>query len=479
MAGTFTEFYCDPVNGSNLNAGSTNAAVTYTSAAGNWDGTSVFTPTDGSTPSNTVTTGMFASVFVTAGATVAVYVSRITAVGAGVNGTITLSTTAKSGTAPTSGTGTMTINVGGYWQGPNGATAFPFAFITSTLKDVAGDFPRVNFKNNGTYSITAAISESTAGPLRFQGMASSPGDGGKATIDGGTSGTFYVPLTITSSNFVLADFIIQNNGASGSAADGLSIGNGSRVLLERIVVHAVSGNGITFAAGSQASGTELEVYGANTSNTSGSGGFNLAISTQLNRCISHDNTGSNNVGFVFAASGIVVTLKECIADSNGSHGANTASGLSLYFYNCSFYNNGGNGILTGASSAVLYSENSIFSNNGLFGVNAGASTQALLFNCAFFSNTSGATSGPVDDIGTITLTGIPFTDAPNGDFSLNNTAGAGAACRNTGRGNFTQQSGDGYTATTTSFPDVGAVQHNDTGSTGLTPIGAVNIVPFR
>src|SRR4051812_29003552 len=113
----FTEFYCQ-TTGSNVNAGSTtNNSAAYTATNGNWDGTSLYVPTDGSTPASSVNVGDFASVYID-GATLAVYVARVTVVAAGVNGTITLSTTAVAGTAPTSSATARTIKVGGAWAGP-------------------------------------------------------------------------------------------------------------------------------------------------------------------------------------------------------------------------------------------------------------------------------------------------------------------------------------------------------------------------
>lgn len=187
---SFSEFYCDFTNGSNLNAGSTNAAPIYTSAGGDSDGTSQFTPNDGSTPASTVSVGMFGSVYVTAGATVAVFVGRITVVAAGVNGAITFSTTAKSGTFPAASAGahTITLKVGGYWKGPNAASGFPFGFITNALTNVAGDVNRVTLLATATYTVTAAIAHGNAGPTVFRGGTASAGDGGRATIDGGGTG---------------------------------------------------------------------------------------------------------------------------------------------------------------------------------------------------------------------------------------------------------------------------------------------------
>src|SRR5215472_6750624 len=98
--GAFTEFYMNASTGSNLNGGSDAGTVTYTSTNGNYNaGTGVFTPTDGSNPVTAgVTVGQFASIYID-GATVGVFVTRVTAVTNATNGTITTSLTIAAGTA--------------------------------------------------------------------------------------------------------------------------------------------------------------------------------------------------------------------------------------------------------------------------------------------------------------------------------------------------------------------------------------------
>src|SRR3990167_1101940 len=235
----FTEFCCRS-GGSNLNGGALasgaepSTTAVYTCINSNWDGTSIFTPTDGSTPASSVTVGDFASVYLDAAA-VAVYVSRVTVVAAGVNGAITLSTTAKSGTAPTVGATGRSIKVGGAWKGPNAAEGFPFNFINEACTNSSDNPVRVNFKNDASYSITAAMTHTLIGPTFFQGYTSAFGDLGKATIDGGTSGASYVLLTFSGNGTARCyglDLIFQNNGATGSA-NGVNWGNDNRAFPQR------------------------------------------------------------------------------------------------------------------------------------------------------------------------------------------------------------------------------------------------------
>mgnify|MGYP001580240801 CR=1 FL=1 len=136
----YTEFYCHKL-ASDLNAGSTtdNAAL-HTYAAGTFvRATGVFTLA-GSTPTaDGVAVGDWASIYTTAGATVAVFVARVTA-REDVGGTITVSLTAKSGVVASvsEGAGAVTCKVGGAWLTPSFSIPFspPFAIrlIQSTRR---------------------------------------------------------------------------------------------------------------------------------------------------------------------------------------------------------------------------------------------------------------------------------------------------------------------------------------------------------
>lgn len=460
----FTEFYCQ-TTGSNLNSGSTASdSATYT-GVGDSDGTSKFTPSDGSTPASSVNVGDFASIYVTAGATVATFVGRVTAVAAGVNGAITVSTTAKSGTIPANSAGahTITCKVGGAWQGPNGAVNFPFNFVTSTLTDFGGDLARVNLKNNATYSVTAAITHANANVI-FQGY-SSAGDGGKATIDGGTSGASYVLFTVATSFCGLFDLIFSNNGASGSA-DGVQL-TGGRNYVSGCVFHDFRGAGLN-VSGAGSLLVACEAYACNKSNTGSLGGFVVSITALFRECISHGHSaGSNCHGFVASTiTTSTASFHHCIADTCAGKGFTFTSTGTYNLENCDAYNNTSDGVLA-SSTGQLYLENCLLVSNGGYGVHAtGTLSQQAAVNCAFYNNTSGQTNGLNASLvtGSITLTGDPFTDAANGDFRLNNTAGAGAACRGAGRGTFTQTAAS-YSGTV-GYPDVGAVQHQDAGGGG-------------
>jgi hypothetical protein len=463
----YTEFYCDPVNGSNLAGGSDSGSPSMSDTAGTGSWTSSTHVYVSVITSGSVAVGQFMALY-SGSATTPTTVARITAVsgGSGVAWTITLSNTAYAGTQPSSvATGsTYKAKVGGAWKGPNGATGFPLSFVTSGLTDASAHLTRVNLLNTATYSITAAINASNSGVFLIQGYSTSPGDGGRATIDGGTSGTSYSLLTLSGGNVVLRDLIIQNNGATGSA-DGIALTSGSN-FLERVTVNNIRGNGINSSGGANIF-VECEAYACNKSNTVGAAGFQLSSpGDSAKRCIAHGNTGSNNDGFIVFS---FATMDNCISASNGLRGFEVSSGTTL-ISGCTAYNNGGDGIQSNNGGSVVVIENCLLVSNSAYGVNNTLGTSEVrVSNCAFYSNTSGQTHGTVDSTGAITLASAPLTDPGNGDFSLV----AGSTALAGGRGVFEEASAS-YSKVSTSYPDVGAVQTIDAArNTGILSGGAL------
>lgn len=462
MAQAYTEFYCrsggSQLNGGSLSTGaepSTTAA--YTSVNSDWEtvgGANKFTPVDGSTPASTVTVGDFASVYLDA-ATIAVYVARVTAVAAGINGAITLSSSAAFGTKPTAGAVGRSIKVGGAWVGPQGADTFPFNIITGAVTDAVPNPTRLNIKNDQTYNITVGLNYTSSTTLCIQGYTTTAGDGGKFTLDGGTA--TIVPMTLSGNRSMIADFIIQNNGTTGTNA-GLVL-SGGRCVAFRGVVNNLRGIGVSLS-GAFSTAVEIEAYACNGANTSGAAAFSTGANECIYvRCIAHDNVGSNGNGFTYSAGGL--HCFQCIADTNGGAGFLGTSSVPENLIQCDAYNNSGNGITCG--SFVVYIDSCNLVKNGGWGI-AGAnnsSSVGFILNCGFgagtMANTSGTaqtTLGAVKEIGSVNYASntAPWVDPANGDFRINL-----AAAINAGRGTFTETAAS-YTGTI-GYPDIGAAQH--------------------
>lgn len=473
-ATTYTEFYCYPASAddSNLNSGSsTNAAKTY--AGGTFvRSTGVFTVASGDPASDGVAVGEFASIYTTAGATVATFIGRVTARDAT---TITVSTTAISGaTANVSETANAaTCKVGGPWTGPAGTTQFPFNFAAATMTNANGNVMRVNLQNDQAYTLTGsggAINHGLAGPAVFQGFSATPGDGNRATINDTTTATSYTFFTLggSASNITVEDLILHSSFTGGTAV-AVTTSNPKNIF-RRVVVHDFRHWG--FVIGSGGSGIiECEVYAVNKSNTASVGGVSLgAAGAFAIRCISHDNVTGNSVGFQSSTANALFI--GCIADSNASDGfwINT-TGANLI--GCDSYNNGGDGLdLASANSTSVYVENCNFVKNTGYGINSSGTSplrNGYILNCGF-PNTGGATSNGsgniatiegVNVLGTVTYlnTQTPWSDPDNGDFRI-----VLAAAKNAGRGGYSETAAS-YTGTI-GYPDIGSAQHQTPASAG-------------
>jgi hypothetical protein len=447
----FTEFYVRS-GGSNLNAGSTNAdAAAFTATAGNWvQSTRVFTKTGAISG---VSVGDFASVYADGAGAPTGYVSRVTAVTAD---TITLSSTALSGTAPTDGTGNRTVRVGGAWGGAStGDISHAFTFPAGAMVNAAGDPLRVNIRGGTTWNITSGITRSTNGPVWWMGYTTTAGDGGFANIDGGTS--TIILLTVSGAGVGFAWLEFSNNGTTGSNS---LVGGTARSLYYRCRFRDARGAGINNA--NNAIAVECEAYLCNKSNTSDLGG--LVCATAL-RCISHDHTSgatTNGNGFIVTFAAI-----DCIADRCNGAGFilfNAAVTSGCAAYNCI------NGAATNAATGpIIVVDNTVLGGNSTNGINVGSSNYVFLSNGVdFWSNTSGnqnstAASVVFEGTASTALGSNPFTSVSTGarptagNFQVLSGLGQGA-----GAGGFLMSSSY-YSSTSTGFPDVGAVQHQDAG----------------
>lgn len=452
----FTEFYCDSANGNNVNAGSTTSGTAdATTTNGNWDATTgVFIAASG-TPFASTNVGDFASVY-NDGATVAVFVGRVTTVTSSTQ--ITVSLTAKMGTAPTTSATARSCKIGGCWKGPNSSSGFPLSLIVGTLTNASGDPVRVNYKNNASYSVTSAITGITnTGNINVthQGYSSTVGDGGRATL---TTATNSIGLLTSGINNSYIDMIFSNTASTGSSIMVTATNSGQ--FFYRCVFTGGRASGVSVA--SRAILVECEAYDNNRNNTANSAGFQGQQNCHFVRCISHDNTGSNTSGWYFTGSTQTPSLIDCIADTNGNHGFSSAASTATHCYvfkNCEAYGNTGAGISIGTSTtnSVYYIENCNFSKNGTYGIDANSATgQVFATNCGFgggatYDNDSGQTNGLKTDFnqGPITYTTHPWRDPDNGDFRILSSESLGK-----GRGTFTQTASS-YSGTV-GYPQIGA-----------------------
>lgn len=317
------------------------------------------------------------------------------------------------------------------------------------LMTVAG---HTTYIKSGTYSISAALTTTNfpasnyATINRVVGYNTTRGDlgsGGRPVIQ---TTAAVNGLTSTKDGLGLEnlDFFGNTTGTKG-----ISIGGSYHCYAYNCLFRNFTSNGADITAG-----TARQCESKNNGGT----GIILAVSSgsaQAQFCYVHDNTSYG------ISIGVGCCAVSCISSTN-SYGFYSNYGACLY--GCVAYNNTNAGFYAQTYAMHGIITNCIFVNNGTYGINLSGTTAVrddmrLAYN-AYYNNTSGARNNGNAGIGDVTLTGSPFTNAASGDFSLNNTAGAGAACRAAGF------PGAYPAGLTTGYLDIGAAQHQDSGGGG-------------
>lgn len=359
--------------------------------------------------------------------------------------------------ASTGGTG----NLGGYLLSP-GMVGSIMSSLTAgyTVNVKAGTY---NMSNTSNVS-GGKLNISVAG--QWYGFTTTPGDITLATLWGTlpsckANANSVSCITISSNDVTLAH--IECDGNNGSFS-GTACFNGGGLRYRAFNCRGKnSGSGTNGCFNSTNGGVLIfceAISGANS-------GFFVPSAFG---CLSRSNTGNG-----FQPSATASQYIGCVSYLNGGDGFTSSSPMNAY--QCASVSNTGAGFQVDAQSSVI---NSIAYNNGTYGFATTASAlQAFILNCATGANTSGAFNSTQipsgNKVGNVTLSGDPFTSKSTLDFSLNNTAGAGASCRNAGIGTYPGSA-------TTGYPDIGAARHQDSGGGTVSPVDIscpVIIVPMR
>jgi hypothetical protein len=325
----------------------------------------------------------------------------------------------------------------------------------------------------GTFSNTAAIvlpalTNDNTFPARLTGFTATIGDGGRCTLTTATNSINVIDL----------------NAQIGWQFSNLRIT--STAVTPGDGVHALSG-------GANARAITFINCRIDHVNVGINGNFQIdwgiefltLVATEIDHCVSNgyqNSYGGKEIG--------------CYIHENGGHGfaysGGSQGGLSLDAVASTHWKNTGNGFddsintgIPGAVPRVFSIQNCDIVDNAT-GVNitGGGGTNSeqglTLVNCIIYGNTLGVdthtatmiiavdqnnayknttdVSGWIKGAGDVTLTGDPFNGRTSNDFSLNNTAGAGAACKAAGY--------PGVTAFGTGHIDIGALQSASGGGGG-------------
>jgi hypothetical protein len=338
-------------------------------------------------------------------------------------------------------------------------------------------------KATATYTTTATITfaqsagDPTTGvtPTRVEGYTTTRGDGGRATLQLQTN-TNLTGLNGTGTGIWFSNFIVDCNSLSGSTGIAISFSS----LVSNCKVINFQSRGFNGTGGFSA------FYDCEASGGSGfaSGGFSNAGSPMVYvRCWSHNNAAGPGFNLVRC------TAFYCLATNNAAEGFLIASGdgTGPILVNCLSHGNGSHGINIANNQyrTIAILGCLLTSNTGyglVFAAAAGDAASVMMDGNAYWNNTSG-TRQNIDD-GTVTttypqnavapytssrdvsLTGNPYTNAATNDFTLNNTAGAGAAAR--AHGPFNSFTGAGLSVA--GFGDMGPLQHQEAAAGGVTKL---------
>ena len=281
------------------------------------------------------------------------------------------------------------------------------------------------------------------------------------------TGTSVYALTLSSGTWQLRNFIIDVDSSSGSSG----INTTSSVpFIYNVTVDNYDNIGLTLA------GSGLGLYGEITGGTSNATfGISAVNSAIIFGSYVHDGAGVGIKGASIAIMENNIVANQSGATSDCYQMTGPVNNPPMIKNNTA-YNCGRNGIgILGVSTPTIMIGN-IMVNNAAYGLSVSSTSVTVPYqdSNAFYNNTSGnkqnvtsrASQGsanppylPANDV---TLSGDPFTNAAGGDFSLNNTAGAGASLRNSSVPR-------AWGTTTTGYPDFGAVQHQDPGATIVYP----------
>ena len=342
-----------------------------------------------------------------------------------------------------SGTG-QTINIGGALD--LCATAEPLLTAGMTLWIKAG-----------TQTITSNLAlvnsgDSTNGPISWRGYDATRGDhtGNRPLITTSTNSIDLLRGAVSvESNYRVFDNINWSSTA-GTPGNGICTGTGGVGMRFTVVSNCkISGVKYAFMGDNITYNSFFGLFLINTEITSCVDGVrNTSGPITFDGCYVHGNTGYglnllSNSGVPPTAGIACLTFNNSIFYSNTLGGVavfqNVSNTVGYHFVldHAAFVSNGGDGVKSATASANLVlvsAENCIVYGNSGYGVNItnAAALVVVNRNNAYGNNTSGARNNLAAGTADVTLTADPFTARMGNDFTLNTTAGGGAACRGAG-----------------------------------------------
>ena len=297
---------------------------------------------------------------------------------------------------------------------------------------------------NGTHIFTPAAGTLADGPIEF---VAASGAATKPVISWSNDFRLFNLATVQS-NLTISGIALENTASASSGA--VCVYSAVDDVTYRVVTCDLLSYGRCIDANKV---TRLTVVGSDIESTNNAG-IRVAAGTKgvVSNCWIHDcgrsgsvpNSGLAALWDNSSTSGSGVSfIGNRVTDSAGYGMFSTSTGTEhlAQISNNVIYGSAIDGIaiLGNARTSLVCFVNNIVSNNIGYGVNflSGTNPSSLTtyadFN-AFWQNTSGHRNNISAGANDVTLTADPFVDAAAGDFTLNSTAGGGAACEDAGLG---------------------------------------------
>lgn len=326
-------------------------------------------------------------------------------------------------------------------------------WITGTLTVTT----TVTLNTNYTNRVADGSTASTLGGLLIIGYGSVRGDNGKCTWTTATNSIDLITFSSNSTNVNFYNFAFTTS--AGTVGYGATITGGNNPRQTFFDNCSWTGFKRNFFAdiGSGAAMSGLHFRNCVVTACTTDGIVNNGL-TVLVDCYVFSNTGdgvrlengqsSSRGPLICIGSTFYNNTGKGIFWNSDSNIATAADGISIII-NCNCVSNGSDGFRATPATAglpIFWLQNNIFYGNGGFGVNCSILYGALMGSTnAYGANTSGPYGGTFTALpGDVTLSGDPFNGRTTNDFSLNSTAGAGAACNSAGFPGVLQGGGTGF-----------------------------------
>ncbi len=310
--------------------------------------------------------------------------------------------------------------------------------------------------NVSTGPVASSPSGTVSNPTVWEGFGTIPRDLGTAPVISAGSITSITMFGFASRHRV-ANIVFDGN--SQSSVTGVST-NGSGGTVDSVTVKNTTVNGFAITG----AGTFFKCQSTGCSGTSAFN-VNSTLSSSFVGCEAYSNT---TVGFLSTTgSGAGHSFEACLsyANSGASSDGFRIDTTQSCFVNCVAYNNGRHGFFPDSIGGMFVNCIAEAHAAGYGWSAAAASYLPRIINCGGYNNASGnidTTNVLVPTTAFVTnTTGSFFTNAASGDFSLNNTVNQGALARGAGFPGVMPR------GLSTGFADIGAIQHADPASAGV------------